>query len=40
MKKKILLTESEVVGLRMKSFQDKYMILDNLDVKTEPSIAT
>ena len=40
MKKRILLTESEVVGLRIKSFQDKYMILDNLDVKTEPSIMT
>lgn len=40
MKKNILLTESEVVGLRMKSFQDKYTILDNLDVKTEPSITT
>ena len=40
MKKDILLTESEVVGLRLRSFQDRYAILDNLDVKTEPQVST
>ncbi len=35
-----LLKKDNVIGLRLKSFKDKYILLDNLETKNEPNVYT